>query len=326
MNCARHTQRGVTLIELLVGLAIGLVISLAAAALYLASNDSSKSVKALGDINETGKLALDSIGRELQKAGFFPAQYPSPPTMNVMGSFYNPKDAGNQVFDFGVFGCDGGTYDPVAKACTAATAGEPDGIVINYFATPEFGNASLLGNSNDCNRKPVSGDAANAVLAAASRPMYVSNRYSLKAVSYNAVVTAAGTTMSIDTKALACHGNGDEAAAEAQAHFVGIEDMTLRYGVYSGTTSQSPERLYTATEVSALPVAAGLQPWQRVTAVKVCVLVRSIDNPRTEDQVGSERTYRDCRGNDVKMPSANRFIYKSFERVYAVRNNLTGTM
>jgi type IV pilus assembly protein PilW len=323
MTSARQSQRGLTLVELLVGLAIGLVISLAAAALYLASNESSRSVKAFTDINETGKLALDTIGRELQKAGFFPAQYRSPPSDNVMGSFHNPKEPANAIFNYGLFGCDGGSYDPAAKACTATVAGAPDGLVINYFATPEFGAGSLLGNSNDCNRKPVSGDAANAVLAAASQPMYVSNRYGLKTVTFDSVVTAAGTTTKIETKALACHGNGEE-AADAQAHFAGIEDMTIRYGVHSGAASQSPEKLYTAAEVTALPVAGGLQPWQRVTAVKICIVVRSLENARTEEKTGSERTYRDCRGNDVKM--TDRLLYKRFERVYAVRNHLTGTM
>ncbi|HUG23255.1 PilW family protein [Piscinibacter sp.] len=322
MTTIRHAHRGVTLVELMVGLAIGLIVSLAASALYLATNETARASKALGDINETGKLALDTIGRELQKAGFYPAQYPSnTATPNLMGAFFNGKDVAKPAFSSGLFGCDGAMYDPDTKACAATVEGAPDGIVVNYFATPEFGASALLGNSNDCNRQPVANDPDNAARALAGMPLFVSNRYGLRNTEYDA---ADGNH--VTTRSLACHGNGADAADDHQPHYQGIEDMTIRYGIYSTTASQTPDLFLTATEVTAAGNVGDLTPWQRVTAVKICMLVRSLENARTEDKTGSERTYRDCRGADIKPASGDKFVYKRFERVYAIRNNLTGTL
>jgi len=320
MKTLQRSQRGLTLVELMVGLAIGLVVSLAASALYLATNETARATKAFGDINETGKLALDAIGRELQKAGFYPAQYPIDATRpNVIGAYFNGKAGAKAAFDNGLYGCDGAMYDPVNRACAATTAGKPDSIIVNYFATPEFGPSSLLGNSNDCNRKAVSNDADNAAREAANLPLFVSNRFSLQDTSYTG---PDGRT--ITTKSLVCHGNGDDSNEEFGQHFQGIEDMVVRYGVYSNVDTQQADQYLDAAGVIGEGSVGSLSPWQRVTYVKICVLVRSLDNARTEDKAGEERTYRDCRGADVTP--ADKSLYKRFERVYAIRNNLNGTL
>lgn len=317
MSRSMHRERGLTLVELLVALTIGLVITLAASALYLATRETARSVQAIGDINETGKIALDMIGREIQKAGFFPAQFASTTSDRIIGSYYNGKAGAKPIFDTGIAGCDGAAYDPTAKACASAGAGTPpDGIVLNYFATPEFGATSLLGNANDCNRQPVSNDADNTARAAAGTPLFVSNRFSLVASSYTG---PDGVTIS--TKSLACQGNGADTAA-AQPMLMGVEDMVIRYGIYSTDTSQSPDKFLSAAGINGQGLVGTKTPWQRVTAVKVCVLIRSLDSARQEDKSTAKRTYRDCRNTDVTPPASDRFIHKRFERIYAVRNNL----
>jgi hypothetical protein len=89
---------------------------------------------------------------------------------------------------------------------------------------------------------------------------------------------------------------------------------------------QSPTEFMTAANVSAQLDVSGRTPWQRVTAVSVCVLVRSVANGRQEDKTGSERTYADCRGNTVSLPTGDRYVYKTYQRVFAVRNNLSGQL
>ena len=318
---AVRTQQGLTLIELMVGLVIGIVLSLAAAALYLATRETARTSQSISDINETGKIALDMIGREIQKAGFYPAQYGSTSvTSNYAGEYYNGK--AGATFDAGLFGCDGANYDPATKACAATVAGAPDSIIINYFSTREFGDDSLLGNANDCNRQPVANDADNNTRQVAGLPLFVSNRFGLLASqgyrdADNQVVTA---------RSLACHGNGADAAVSAQRALEGVEDLVIRYGIYGAGTNQSPQEFLTAAGVIGKGVVDGRTAWQRVTAVSVCIVVRSLSNSRQDDKDGEVRTYRDCRGADVELPAGNRFIYKSFERVYAVRNNLNGIL
>lgn len=317
-------QGGVSLVELLVGLVIGIVLSLAAAALYLGTREATRGSQAITDVNETGKIALDMIGREIEKAGFYPSDFGNDVvTANAYaGSFRNTKDITKSAFNSGLFGCDGATYDPVTKACGATTNGNPDSIVVNYFASPEFGADSLLGNTNDCNRNKVSDDADNATRKAAGLPLYVSNRFGIvAATNYK---DNDGNT--VTAKSLGCHGNGKEAAT-AQPALQGIDDLVIRYGIYTAAgTDQSPTNFMTATQVDGQPTVDGRTGWQRVTAVNVCVIVRSLGNDRMSDKAGSVRTYNDCRGQTLTLPSENRFVYKRFQRVYAVRNNLSGIL
>jgi len=303
----RCRQRGLTLVEMLVSLVIGLVVSLAALALYLAMNDSSRAGRAAGDANENARLVLDKLGRDLQNAGFYPAQYPAqgdPARRSTVGEFFNGKAGRHKAFDSGVFGCEGAAFDAATKACGPRVDGAPDGIVLNHFVEPA---GSAQSSGNDCNRQSVSRDYDNAARLAAGMPLLVSNRY---AVTGNA---------------LSCHGNGNESSPAFTAQLHGVDDLTIRYGLYSGATpAQSPEVFLSAAAVDREPTVDGLTPWQRVTAVKVCIFVRSQGNMRGDDKAGQPRM-RDCRGAEVRSDPADRHTHKRFERVFAVRNNLTGS-
>ena len=96
-------------------------------------------------------------------------------------------------------------------------------------------------------------------------------------------------------------------------------------GIADGV-GQSPTRFMTASEVNAEVDVGGRTPWQRVTAVSVCVLVRSVANGRQEDNADNVRTYTDCRGETISLPTGNRYVYKIYQRVFAVRNNLSAQL
>lgn len=326
MNAAHQLarQRGLTLVELMVGLAVGLIISLAAAALYLGTRESSRATQSTTDINETAKLALDSIGREIQKAGFYPAQYPinnDADKAAEMASFFNAKKPGTAAFDNGLYGCEGGNFNTTAYTCPTPDSAKPDSIVVNYFAAQEFGGSSSIGNATDCNRKAVSADADNAtrVAAAPALPLYVSSRFSLQNTTYTTV--DGGRNVDVTTKSLSCHGNGNEAGGW-EKQFTGIEDMVITYGMYSTVTSQNPDIWVRASSVDGKGTVGGLSPWRRIVAVKICIVMRSLQAARTEEKTGSERKYTNCRGATVTP--TDKYIWKRFERIYAVRNNLTG--
>lgn len=317
-------QSGLSLVELLVSLAISIVIALAAASAYLGTRSTATAMTNISNINETGKLALDMIGRELQMAGYYPAIIASNSTnTNMMGSFSNTKNTAVAAYNQGLFGCDGALFNPTTGACSATVAGAPDSVVVNYFAQVELDPATF-GSGFDCLRQPVANDANNAGQIATGRPQYVSNRFGLVATNY----TAAGigdTGRAINTLSLGCNGNGKNPEDGIyQPIFEGIEDLVFRYGVNAGTGSLSPETYYTASQVTALPTVGGATGWQRVTSVHVCVLTRTLENTRTHDQAGTLRSYIDCRGNVNTYASGDRTLFKRFDRIFAVRNNLTG--
>lgn len=322
-------QTGVGLVELMVGLVIGIVLSMAAAALYLGTREISRGSQAITDVNETGKIALEMIGREIQKAGFYPAQFGMNWTTNndAAGSYYNGKDATKAAFNSGLFGCDGANYDQTTEACGTTTAGKPDSIIVNYFASTEFGSDSLLGNTNDCNRNKVANDTDNSSRNTSGLPLFVSNRFGIVSETTSYKDTDGNT---VSAKSLGCQGNGNDAAV-AQPALQGVDDLVIRYGLYDsdGTADgvgQSPTEFMTASKVSAQANVGGRTPWQRVTAVSVCVLVRSLANGRQEDNPDFVRSYTDCRGKIVKLPTDNRYVYKTYQRVFAVRNNLSAQL
>jgi len=318
-----RAQRGVTLVELMVAMAVGLIISLAAAVLYLTTQDTARATRSFSDTNETGKLALDIIGRELEKAGFYPAEFEAATTAATVSekqvgqyaNIKNPGAANSVAFDQGLFGCSGAAFDPSSRVCPTEAAGAADSIVINYFASREFGANPVIGNTNDCNRKPITDDTDNTTRAAAGLPLMVSNRFALVQQS---IQQPDGST--VVTHVLGCHGNGKESDTDYQPLLQGVEDLVLRYGVFPVGATQSAAQFYEAKDVTS----AGAATWQRVSSVRVCIVVRSLENARLEDKSGSERVKPNCRGSTTKLASNDRYIYKRFDQVFAVRNYLTG--
>lgn len=65
-----HHQRGLTLIELLLAMALGLIVTLAAISLLISSKAGYQSVDEMSRIEESGRFALDTIARAVRQTGF----------------------------------------------------------------------------------------------------------------------------------------------------------------------------------------------------------------------------------------------------------------
>jgi type IV pilus assembly protein PilW len=65
-----HAQRGFTLIEVMVAMTIGLVISALVVTIFSASSSTYKAADTVGALQETGRVALENIDRDVQMAGF----------------------------------------------------------------------------------------------------------------------------------------------------------------------------------------------------------------------------------------------------------------
>lgn len=68
-RCRR--QRGLTLIELMIALVIGLLIVAAVSVLFAGSSRSRSEVELSAEVNENGRYALDVLSRELSQTGFY---------------------------------------------------------------------------------------------------------------------------------------------------------------------------------------------------------------------------------------------------------------
>ncbi|MEJ8810210.1 PilW family protein [Variovorax ureilyticus] len=67
----RSRQRGLTIIELMIALAIGLLIIAAVSILFASSSRSRQEIESSAEVNENGRYALDVLTRELSQTGFY---------------------------------------------------------------------------------------------------------------------------------------------------------------------------------------------------------------------------------------------------------------
>ncbi|GAB4217365.1 MAG: hypothetical protein Fur007_19350 [Rhodoferax sp.] len=324
MNTQRFLQtpqRGVTLIELMVSLAIGLVIALVASVAYMAVRSNATAMDANSQISQDGKMALDLIARDIQMAGFYPGVFtPAQEPVGGRPYYFNPKGT-QQPYDQGIFGCDKKIFDPTSAKCTDDS--NSDSIVLNYFLAQRKEDLGLNNDivKKDCLFNNLSNDADNTPLAA-NGVLFVSNRYAVKTSTYDRASTGSAgndSTIQVTTGSLMCHGNG---GTSYQPILDGVVQLRLRYGVAG--TSEAPERYYSASEVSGLGTQDGRTGWQRVTAVQVCLVMQSIVGGVDTPPEGVKRSYQDCDGKTVDIASTDHSVYRTFSRTVAARNYLTG--
>lgn len=177
---ANRHQRGVTLIELMVTMAITLFLVAAAAYVYLGTRETQRAIDRNSSNIEVGTFVLQLIGRDIMKAGFYPAtasrvltasegfpklsRYP-PLKLNenavqltdwTLPSDPNPTQAYFPIrssrpmgpYGSGLFGCDGAKFLPATGLCDTTVVGAPDSIVVNYFTNDTMGT-NAAGSSKD---------------------------------------------------------------------------------------------------------------------------------------------------------------------------------
>lgn len=76
--------RGVTLVELMVSMAVGLVIVVALSAVFVSTSASRTEVQRSADVVENGRYALDALAREISQAGFYGPLLAPTGTVNVL--------------------------------------------------------------------------------------------------------------------------------------------------------------------------------------------------------------------------------------------------
>jgi type IV pilus assembly protein PilW len=320
-------QSGVTLVELMVALTVSLVLVLAAVALYSSSSSSQRSLDELSAANEAGAVALRTIGRDLGNAGFWPTARSETGDENTASSYFNPMGASQLAYQAGVYGCEGATLNMATGVCNAKVDGDPDSLVVSYFTNDSFGTE--VGQRADCEGNDSAGAPVNLSRVGTglstqppARPLFVSNSYQLRAGETTAV-----NGNSTTTRSLACKGNGT-AGTDGTQVVPGIQDVQLTYGVFSDRT-RVPTNFYAADRVQPLGDVTidgtALSAWQRVVAVRVCVIARTFQTAVAINASASTPTYQDCDGNVVTNAIGDASLRKTYVQVFGVRNRQTAT-
>jgi len=264
----RRLSRGLSLIELMVSITIGLVVTIAILSAYQSASGANRVAEAQSRMNEDAQSALTILTQQLRMAG-----------NNPIRADYSSATPVNPAFGtatFAIRGCDSGFSDPtLADIQSLACSGSgPDAIAISYEADRYNTVATTGGAATDCLGVTLQtqNGTVNRWNGVASVPTAITytvadNRFYI------------GTSGVITSPSLYCRGNGP--GGTQQPLVENIEDMQFVYGtaLSTATNTLSVKGYLNATELLAEPSLALLADdqtrWGKVMTVRICVVVRS---------------------------------------------------
>ena len=199
MTQRTYIARGHTLVELVIAIALGLLVTAGAVPLYTTQRTVFERTGDAMRIREAGLTALTLMGQQLQMAGFVPAdvvRFNRPPSL---------------------FGCSGGRPSGADDSIACETLpSRSDGIVVRYVGDNVSTWPSTTGQSTDCLGQAVTSNNA----ALEGQGVLVVNRYFAR---------VSGSTGEPE---LYCEGNGK--AGSAQPLVEGVERVRLKYWLAGG--------------------------------------------------------------------------------------------
>ena len=291
-NIRLAQSRGLTLIELMVSLVVGLLLAIIASSTYLYSKQAYNAVSETSQIEENGRFALNLLTKNIQSAGY----------VALVENNTIPQGARSDKIN----GCDFGMTAPQTAssltdlACLGSTpAGSSRSASIGVIFETDTPAAGLTGV--DC-------IGNNAIL--------VNGKFEVKArffVSNSTVQTANGTT-TMGQLSCVTDPTGGTGSFQAQPLIPGIHQLAVNYLRPSGTAqadgkpSKTAQRSFTAAQIQADAA------WGNVTGVELCVLSKSIQASGNDTGL----TMTDCFGNAFTPPASQSF--RRFTTIVSLRN------
>ena len=292
----RSYNTGLSLIELLVGLAIGMVLAIVGSTIYLYSKNSYNAATETSQMEENGRFALNLLTKYIQSSGF------------VMVDPANNLPQG--PIDNKLRGCDLGFVNPTTTASTAdlacATATPagtlPSASIALFSETDSYSLSGATFQGFDCvglSSIPIT--LATGTVINEVRSYFVVTRTTVQ--TPNGVVPMGQLTCISDRTS----GLG-VASFQSQPLIPGVEQIAFTYFLPSVIDPNTAQIASTAAAVTAA------SQWPAVLAVEVCVLTKSIQ-PGGND---TGTTYTDCYGNAIAATAFE--SYRTFRTTVRLRN------
>lgn len=309
---ARNRNRGLSLIELMVSLVIGLVIMIAVVSAYTGASGATRVAEAQARMNEDGQAVLTILSQQLRMAGNNPKQADYDNT--------TPRNPAYGTTTYIVRGCDGRFTDIAAAdlfTLACAGGGGPDSIAVTYEADRYNTVPTAAGLPTDC-----LGQALPALIAA---PKIWNGVVALPtAVTFTVADNRfyVATSTAVASPSLFCKGNG---GAAAQSLVENVEDLQFVYG--TAPTTATPSTLAVAGYLNAADLEAagplGVLPsdearWAQVLTVRLCVVVRS-ERPVVQD--ADSARYMKCDGL-LSGPMADLRLRRAYSTTVVLRNRV----
>lgn len=281
---SRFRQQGMSLIEVMVSLVIGLVVVGAVMISYLGSGVSGRQQSAYSQMSEDAQIAFSILGKDISMAG-----YGRPVNVVVGGTPTIAKAYSGQP----LLGCTTGFSNPMATTSTLA-CGTSATHVISVAFESDSSNSIGTGTIGDYGR-----DCLGQTLAESTVP---------------------GTTMTV-TVAYNRYYVANSANGRPELHCAGqtgtpqplvenVESMKIWYGEAGSASAREIVRYVTANSVT---------DWNAVISVRVCLLMRSGDKVLASDEVAT-RAYLDC--DQTAQTSGDGYARRAFFSTTTLRNKM----
>ncbi|MDB5940516.1 MAG: pilW [Ramlibacter sp.] len=313
----RHRNRGLSLVELMVSLVIGLVIMIAVVSAYLGASGATRVAEAQARMNEDGQAVLTILAQQLRMAGNNPKQPDYDPATTARNPVY---DASTYI----VRGCDG-TFSDIKTAadikaltCDAGGGSAPDSIALTYEADRYNTVPTTAGVATDCLGQALTELSATPLVWDSTQ---VPPKSMPKAVTFTVAENRfyVGTTTAVPAPSLYCKGNG---GPTPQSLVENVEDLQLFYGVAApGAASLAVAGYLRANQFTTdagLAALTDAERWSKAMTVRICVVVRS-ERPVASD-LDSAR-YVKCDGTVETAPPDLR-LRRAYSTTVVLRNRV----
>ena len=319
-------QRGVSLVELMVAIVIGLVLTGGILQLYIQSKQSYNTLEALAEIQENGRYAIDTIARDLRRAGYWggnadidePTTTGTQPPVPPNGTCNTGDNTWGRMVTQRIYGVDSGTgtrtpaFDPGISmgACLPAASQLRGDIVAMRYASPwEVAIADMEANRLYVRSSLFTGrifngseQASNVITADPHKTTeLIGHAYYIRpsAQTCRGAAVPALWHVTLD--------NSGQPVSEELA--LGVEQVQVQYGVDNNAPAGSVNQY-----VNADPTWSATD-WRNVIAARVWVLVRS-----QCPQVGYTDTNTYTMGNVTYDPSDDSFLRQLYVTTVMLRN------
>jgi type IV pilus assembly protein PilW len=265
-------QRGLSLLELMVGITIGLMTIAVALGALMVSRGISGAVNDASQLQQQAAHALRTIGLQVRQAG----------SLKLNLAVGQPSTTTPTAQDTVAFEAD---FDKKALTIT----GQDNPSASNYSLSVGYPNyqESLFGASGSTTA--VQGSLLRDCLRQESSTSLIQSRFR--------VVTNTGAP----SGTLVCAG----ATGSAQPLISGVSDFQIRYLIQQGATSGTPTMQY----VSA--TAAATAGWDNVYAIEVCLELTGDEVINTQGDASAAPTYRNCAGQTAAMGPRIRMVFRN---------------
>ena len=327
---APHRQHGVTLVELMIALVIGLLVTVAMLKVYVDASRMYRFNEGLARVQENGRFALEFIRRDARVAGFWGCYSDAALTngISATSSAYINVGAGHitGTSDDGLNSSDSITFRSATGSgalVTSDMSGTDGTITVDSASALATGTAALISDCENGDLFQITGISETALAHGAGASANVSPNLNKAYAAGARVYEARQATFCIapgadpaqpalrrlvnPTPGQTCASNGDELLE-------GVENMQILYGEDTDADADGTNGDRTANRYVDFGVDDDFDP-DRIVSVRISLLARSINNNLTTEP--SPYTFN---GITVTPESTDKYLRKIFTTTITLRN------